>query len=140
MREHNALFSMEGSGHSFYKSTNFTESSMLTTLIVLHLISTKGTLSTLIEKYKEKYPVSGEINFIVEDPLPILAQVKEKYSSGKVKEFDGLNVEFDSWRFTLRSSNTQSLLRLSLEAETIELVDQKVIELRSMIQGTEVDY
>ena len=134
MRENNSLFSAECSGHVFYRENNFAESSMLTTLLMLKLISEKP-LSEQVDHFFEDYPISGEINFVVEDTNIVLSKLEEKYSAGKVSRLDGISIDFPDWRFNVRSSNTQPLLRLNVEAKDKELLDQKVSELKELIGG-----
>lgn len=139
MREHNSLFSAECSGHVFYRQNNFAESSMLTTLLVLKLIS-EQPLSKLVDPYFENYPLSGEINFTVENNQEILKKIEEKYSPGEISKLDGLSLDFPHWRFNLRASNTQPLLRLNIEAKTKRLVEEKVEELKKIIGGKIADH
>lgn len=140
MREENSIACFECSGHTFYREMNFVESSMLTTLLVLKLISEKGNLSELIKLYFEQYPISGEINFIVENSVEILQKLEEIYSHGEVSKLDGIGIDFTNWRFNVRASNTQPLLRLNVEAKTKELVNEKVEELKEIIGGDIADH
>ncbi len=139
MREYNSLFSAECSGHVFYRKNNFAESSMLTTLLVVKLLS-QGPFSKLVDPFFEKYPVSGEINFVVENPQEIVKKLERNYQPGEISRLDGIGIDFPEWRFNVRSSNTQPLLRLNVEAKRKLLLIQKVKELKEIIGGTLVEH
>lgn len=134
MKENNSLFSAECSGHIFFRSNKFAESSMLATLYMLKFIC-NNKLSSRTNDLFEKYPISGEINFIVDDTSVILSKIEQNYSAGEVDKLDGLSISFSDWRFNLRSSNTQPLLRLNVEADSKLLVNEKVLELKDLIGG-----
>ena len=140
MRENNSLFSAECSGHVFYRSNNFAESTMLTILYVLQFIVDEGLLSSAVDYYFENYPISGEINFIVEDKDAVLKKLEGMYSSGTVVWDDGLSVALSDWRFNIRPSNTQPLLRLNVEAKDRDLISAKVAELKEAIGGEVADH
>ncbi|MBI4980250.1 phosphomannomutase/phosphoglucomutase [Candidatus Woesearchaeota archaeon] len=140
MRECNSLFSAECSGHIFYRENNFAESSMLTTLLVLKLLSEKGALSKQADYLFEQYPISGEINFVVENVLDTLQKIEQKYANGEISKLDGLGIDFPEWRASVRSSNTQPLLRLNVEAREKKIVEEKVAELKELIGGKEVEH
>ena len=135
MREHNSLFATECSGHVFYRENNNAESSMFTTLLILKLISEQGPLSSKIANYFHEYPISGEINFIVDNPQDILKKIETRYSNGKIDYTDGVGIEFPEWSCSVRSSNTQPLLRLNIEGKSKGIVDEKVEELKGIIGG-----
>lgn len=140
MREVNCIFSAECSGHIFYRENNFAESSMLTTLFILKLLSERGALSSQVEYLFEKYPISGEVNFLVDNVQEVLQKIEQKYADGKINKLDGLSIDFPEWRFGVRSSNTQPLLRLNIEAKDKNVVSQKLEELKGMILGTVVEH
>ncbi len=134
MRKEDGLFAGEHSGHYFFKDLYYADSGMLASLIVLELMSEDGRkLSEIVSEY-DKYALSGEINTDVADPSAKIAEIKEKYSDGKISELDGLSVEYPDWRFILRPSNTEPLLRLNVEAKTKELMETKRDELLNMIR------
>lgn len=135
MRKEDGLFAGEHSGHYYFKDLSYADSGMLAALIVLELMSEDGRkLSEIVKEY-DKYALSGEINTEVKDPVAKIAEIKEKYSDGKISELDGLSVEYPDWRFILRPSNTEPLLRLNVEAKTQELMTQKRDELLEMIRA-----
>ena len=79
--------------------------------------------------------MSGEINTKVDSVSDILAKAKEKYADGELNEIDGVSMEFSDWRFNLRGSNTEPLIRLNVEAKNQELVDEKTKELLDLVKG-----
>jgi phosphomannomutase len=126
MREENALFAGELSGHFYYKDSFFTESSIISTILVLNMIREEGkSLSELIAPLK-KYFASGEINSEVDDKEGKMKELAEMFK-GKAKiisHLDGIKLEFDDWWFNVRPSNTEPLLRLNLEAKTKEKMEE----------------
>jgi len=92
------------------------------------------TLSQLAYPYTSKYFSPGEINFETEKKDVIIKEAEEKYHNGKIEHIDGLSVEYPDWRFNLRKSNTEPLLRLNLEARSTELQKQKTEELTQFIK------
>ena len=134
MREHDALFAGELSGHFYYKDHFFTESTFMTTAFVLNLMGEEDKpLSELIDKLR-KYFASGEINSEVEDKENKIKEIEGKFGDGRVKKIDGLSVYYDDWWFNLRMSNTEPLLRLNVEANTKELMEEKRDELLEIIR------
>jgi len=135
MREANALFAGELSGHYYFRENYFTESSSLATIHVASLVSQSDkTLSGLIAPI-QRYFASGEINSKVADADAVIQQLRQKYGTGKMIELDGLSVEFDDWWFNVRSSNTEPLLRLNLEAKTNDLMQRKRDEVLAVIRA-----
>lgn len=139
LHEENGLFGGESSGHMFLKATGGAESQVTIILIVLKAISDAGKpLSEIIEELRRSYE-SGEYNFKTEKAKEILQALEEKYSDADISHLDGVSIEYHDWRFNVRTSNTEPLMRLNLEAETQELVDEKLDEVKSFIvsQGAE---
>ncbi|HMO52497.1 MAG TPA: phosphomannomutase/phosphoglucomutase [Kiritimatiellia bacterium] len=135
MREHNAVFAGELSGHYYFKENYFAESSSLAALYVANLLSdSDATMSELIRPI-QKYFASGEINSEVEDTRRVFQVLREKYGHGKVIELDGLSVEFDDWWFNVRASNTEPLIRLNLEAKSRDQMIEKRDTLLALIRG-----
>lgn len=135
MREQDAVFCGESSGHIYFKDFWYADSGMIPLLLVLELVSQKGDLDALLEPYFAKYFISGEINTEVKDQDKKIAQIKSHYQDGAISELDGLSVEYDrDWRFNVRPSNTESLLRLNIEAKNKPLLDQKQEELQNLVQ------
>lgn len=121
MREHDAVFAGELSGHYYFKENYTTESQGLAMLLLANLICRTGRpVSELIAPLR-KYQASGELNSRVADPAAVIARIKREYgASGRMYELDGVSVEYPDWWFNVRSSNTEPLLRLIVEAETKE--------------------
>lgn len=136
MREADAVFAGELSGHYYFKDNFYTESSALAALYVANLIShSDRPLSELIKPIK-RYVASGEINSEVRDTQAVLKRLREKYAGqGKVIELDGLSVEFADWWFNVRASNTEPLIRLNLEARTAEDMRKHRDELLGLIRA-----
>lgn len=136
MRETDAVFAGELSGHYYFKENFFTESSSLAAIFVANLVSQSGKpLSELIRPIK-RYHASGEINSEVHDTKAVLDRLRGKYAAqGKVIELDGFSVEFDDWWFNVRASNTEPLIRLNLEAKTAALMKKRRDEIMALIRG-----
>ena len=110
---------------------------MITALIVSEMLCTCGkTLSELIGGMEEAFPCSGEINRKVTDSKAVLARLKKKYKDGKADTLDGLSIEYPDWRFNLRASNTEPVIRLNVETRgDKQLLKEKVQELLKEIGG-----
>lgn len=138
MREFNADLGGELSGHFSYKEMNYAESAVLAMLNILKILGNSNKKISELVKPFEKYFNSGEINIeIGEDTKAhILEDIKNEYKDGKVNELDGITVEYDDWWFNVRPSNTEPILRLVVEADTKELMENKKEELISEIKKT----
>lgn len=136
MRKEDAIFSGENSGHTFYRDFWFADSGMIPLLQMLKFISLHNQkLSQIIEPLMNKYFLSGERNFTVTDPKSIMESIKIEYSDASLSELDGIACEYNDWRFSLRGSNTEPLLRLNVESKDKDLLAEKVIELTKLIEG-----
>jgi len=134
MRDTNALFAGELSGHYYFRDNFFTESSAMATICVANIVSRADRpLSQLVAPLR-KYFASGEINSKVRDQAAVLARLKEKYRNGKIATLDGVTVEYPDWWFNVRGSNTEPLIRLNLEARTRGLMEQKRDEVLAEIR------
>jgi len=137
MREVNAMFAGELSGHYYFRDNYFTESSAMATLAVAKIVSaSKLPLSEMVKPF-QRYVASGEINSETAHSARVLEELKVKYSGGKAFELDGLSVEFDNWWFNVRISNTEPLMRLNLEAKTRNLMEEKRNEILAIIRHGE---
>ena len=137
MRAVDAIYGGEMSAHHYFKSNWYCDSGMLPFLLVAKLISQTGRgLHELVGDMMERFPCSGEINSTVADVPAVLAKVESYFGGkGKVDKLDGLSVEFDDWRFNLRGSNTEPVIRLNVEARGDRaLLDQKTAEILQMIR------
>ena len=134
MRENDAVFAGELSGHYYFKENFTTESQGLSMVMLANLLCRKNVpLHELIAPLR-KYYSSGEINSKVADVKPILAEIKKRYADGHLFELDGVSSEYPDWWFNVRASNTEPLLRLIVEADTPELMAQKRDELLALIR------
>ena len=136
MRDNNAIFAGELSGHYYFRDNYTAESSAMAVLSVANILDASGKpLSELIAPLR-KYSQSGEINSRVSrDPKDILAEIKSAYAKGALTELDGVSIAFDDWWFNVRCSNTEPLVRLNLEARTPELMAARRDELLALIRA-----
>jgi phosphomannomutase len=117
MREEAAAFGGEVSGHYYFRDFYCADSGAIPALLILELLSTReARMSELLEPYRSKYFISGEINSEVSDQESKLRELAERYEDGRQYELDGLSVEYEDWHFNVRPSNTEPLLRLCLES------------------------
>jgi phosphomannomutase len=137
MRDEDAVYAGELSGHFYYKDSFFTESSIISLFLVMNMLRRNGkTLSELIAPLK-KYFVSGEINSEVEDKQAMMDKLVEMFKDQAtiVSHLDGIKLEFDDWWFNVRPSNTEPLLRLNLEARTKEKMEEMRDKLLAIIRS-----
>jgi phosphomannomutase len=133
MRRHDALFAGELSGHFYFRDSGFTDNALFAMIQMLNLVALKKTpLSQLIAPLK-RYSGTGEINMEVADSAPIFSALEEKYRDGQLDHLDGLSVDYDSWWFNLRGSNTEPLIRLNLEALTPDEMEDRKEEVMKII-------
>jgi phosphomannomutase len=117
MRETGAVFGGEVSGHYYFREFWNADSGTVPALLILELLSVEGrTLAELLQPYRERYFISGEINSTVEDPDGKMQDLAERYSDGEQDWLDGISVDYPDWHFNVRPSNTEPLLRLNLES------------------------
>ena len=119
MRKENAIYGGEMSAHHYFRDFAYCDSGMIPWLLVAELISSRGqSLAQLLDERMAAYPCSGEINYRVNDAKAVIQAVQEHYAVQKPKldTTDGISLEFPDWRMSLRSSNTEPLLRLNIEA------------------------
>ena len=117
MREHEAAFGGEVSGHYYFRDFWCADSGTIPALLVLELLSLGGkSLAELVAGYRERYFISGEINSEVEDQEAKMRELAERYADGEVSGLDGVSVDYPEWHFNVRPSNTEPLLRLNLES------------------------
>jgi phosphomannomutase len=139
MREEDAIFGGEVTGHYYFRDNFFADNGFIPALLILELMSRKGqTLAELLAPLREKYFLSGEINTSVSD----MSVAQERmdglaamYTEGRVYTLDGVSAEFYDWHFNVRASNTEPLLRLNLEATTLEKMEQKRDEVLAFIRS-----
>jgi phosphomannomutase len=136
MREENAAFGGEVSGHYYFRDFWCADSGVIPALLVLELLSVRGkTMSELLQPFREKYFISGEINSTVTDPEGKMKEIAERYSGCEVTWLDGVSVDCGSWHFNVRPSNTEPLLRLNLEAFGQDEMVARTEEVLSLIRS-----
>ena len=137
MKETKALFAGELSSHFYYRDFYDVESSDLTLLLVLSLLSRENKKMSEIIFPMRKYFQSGEINFEVKDKEGVMKKLEKIYGSEakSISHIDGIRIDLDGWWFNVRLSNTEPLLRLNLEAKTREMMEDKKKEILKIIRG-----
>jgi phosphomannomutase len=138
MKEEDAIFGGEISSHFYFKKNYYSDNGMVPMLMVLELLSReKVKLSSLLDFYRNKYFTTPEINYTVSDTNAKIKQIEEyfKDKNGKISYLDGISVEFEDWRFNVRASNTEPLLRLNAEAKSQEILDKNVKIVESIINS-----
>jgi len=135
MAEKQALFGAEASAHFYYRDFYNCDSGMITIAQMLNMYFEGFELTEAVDYLFDKYPNSGEVNYKVENAISIISKIEEHYEKmgARIEKIDGLSVEFDDWRFNIRTSNTQPLLRLNVEGITKEKVIEKFLEVEGMI-------
>ena len=137
MREEDAVFAGEVSAHYYFRDFSQADSGVVPFLLMLELISKRGRkLSELLEPYRSRYFITGEINTPVADVPAKLAELRKRYAArgGRITHLDGISVDFDDWHFNVRPSNTEPLLRLNLEALSEPLMEEKRDEVLGVIR------
>jgi phosphomannomutase len=137
MREESAAFGGEVSGHYYFRDFSQADSGTIPALLMLELVSKRGQpLSEILQPFRERYFLSGEINTPVADIALKLQEVKERFASeGEVSHLDGVSVTAKDWHMNVRPSNTESLLRLNLEALDEKLMEHKRDEVLAVIRS-----
>jgi len=134
MKEHNAVFGGEHSGHFYFRNNFFADSGIIAFLVCLELLSEEGKkLSELVNEI-DPYVRSGEINSRVEDIPAKLEELKEAFKIHSIDELDGITIDADDFWFNVRPSNTEPLLRLNMEADSKDLLDRKLVEVLEIIR------
>ena len=135
MRKEDAVFAGEVSGHYYFRDFYQADSGVIPFLLMLELLSKRGkSLSELLDPFRERYFLTGEINVPVEDVAVKLQEIKERFGSeGEVSHLDGISIEAEDWHLNVRPSNTEPLLRLNLEARSNELMERKRDEVLAIL-------
>ena len=135
MRELDAVFAGEVSGHYYFRDFFQADSGLIPALLILELLSATGaSLSEILRPYRERYFISGELNARVDDAALKLQEIKEHFrEQGEISHLDGISVTAEKWHLNVRPSNTEPLLRLNLEALDADLMEQKRDEVLSII-------
>jgi phosphomannomutase len=139
MRNEDAIYGGEMSAHHYFRDFSYADSGMIPWLLLVQTLSTENRpMSELVRSRIDKYPVSGEINRTVSDPHEVLQKIEEKYKGAELStdHIDGLSMEFRDWRFNLRPSNTEPVIRLNVETrQNHELLKEKTDELLQVIES-----
>ena len=137
MRQEDAVYGGEMSAHHYFRDFAYCDTGMVPWLLVAERMSITGlTLERMVEERIKAYPCSGEINFKVADTKAVMQRLRDRYAGNALVEdgTDGLSLEFAQWRFNVRSSNTEPLLRLNVETRADkDLLAAKTRELREAI-------
>ena len=141
MREHNAVYGGEMSAHHYFRDFAYCDSGMIPWLLAVVVLSeTKKSLSSLVEEMISKFPCSGEINFKVTDTQTTIQKLFDHYADQKpaIDKTDGVSLDFGAWRFNVRASNTEPLLRLNIESrrdQNPKSIQTYVDEVTQLIEG-----
>ena len=141
MREHNAVYGGEMSAHHYFRDFSYCDSGMIPWLLAISVLSeTQQKLSSLVEDMIEKFPCSGEINFKVADTQATIQKIFDHFADQNpaIDETDGVSLNFGAWRFNVRASNTEPLLRLNIESrkdQNPKPMQDYVDELTQLIQA-----
>jgi Phosphomannomutase len=140
MRTNGVIYGGEMSAHHYFRDFSYCDSGMIPWLMVTELMSRTGkTLAQLVEARVALYPCSGEINRKVENAGEVLAKIEKKYADAKLDYLDGISVEYAKWRFNIRISNTEPVMRLNVETRGDEkLLQEKTNEVLAIMGGNEV--
>jgi phosphomannomutase len=138
MRKNKVIFAGEMSGHYYFRDFFYCDNGLIPFLMLLQIFSeTEKKVSDLFGAYFFRYPISGEINTKLPDQsmvAPILQKIEDRYKDAKIEKIDGLSIEYDAWRANIRSSNTEPLIRLNVEAKDDGTLKAKTDELLAMIR------
>jgi hypothetical protein len=133
LRDSHAVFGGELSGHFYYRDNYYADSGLITLVHVLNIVSdAKVPVSELIRPLR-RYSSSGEINFEVEDKQAKMDELARVYNEGKIDRLDGVTIWYKDWWFNCRPSNTEPLLRLNVEAQSKNLLDEKLAEIEQRL-------
>jgi phosphomannomutase len=139
MRETNAIFGGEVTGHYYFRDNFYADNGFIPALLMLELMSKKGqSLNELVEPLRRKYFISGEINTKLKSMDAVPAKIDEiaaRYADGHQYKLDGISVEYPDWHFNVRASNTEPLLRLNLEATKADLMARRRDEVVALIRA-----
>ncbi len=137
MRRVDAIYGGEMSAHHYFRDFAYCDSGMIPWLLVTEMISSKGrSLAQLVEARENAYPCSGELNYSVKDPIELIKKIEIQYApmACRIQHMDGLSMEFENWRFNLRMSNTEPVVRLNVESRgDPDLMRKKTDQLLEMI-------
>ena len=138
MRQEDAIYGGEMSAHHYFRDFSYCDSGMIPWLLIASLISTRETgLADMVDEAMARYPCSGELNFMVNDPRRAIQAIRAQYQEmdPQISQVDGLSADFGEWRYNLRMSNTEPLLRLNIETRGNQfLLDDRVNEISEILE------
>jgi phosphomannomutase len=139
MRQEDGIFAGEVTGHYYFRDFYYADNGLIPALLILELMSKKNqSLRDLLQPYRERYFISGEINTklaSMEEVPKKLAAIEARYKDAELARMDGISVDYPDWHFNVRGSNTEPLLRLNLEARTPEMMERRRDEVLQVIRG-----
>lgn len=139
MRDVGAIYGGEMSAHHYFRDFYYCDSGMIPWLLMVELLARKGkTLAELLSERMRLYPSSGETNYTLDDPDAAISRIVDRYAgqADSRDDLDGVSFSFGNWRFNLRKSNTEPVVRLNLEADgDADLVSEKQAELAALLKG-----
>jgi phosphomannomutase len=139
MRDEDGIFAGEVTGHYYFRDFSYADNGFIPAMLILELMSKKNkSLRDLLQPYRERYFISGEINTKVASMTEVpkkLATIEARYPDATIAHLDGMSVDYPDWHFNVRGSNTEPLLRLNLEATTPEMMEKKRDEVLAIIRG-----
>ena len=139
MREVDGVYGGEMSAHHYFRRFAYCDSGMIPWLVVAQILSESGrSLSSLVGERIGRFPVSGELNYRIPDAKAAISVFEQRYAAQAVgvDRTDGLSFEFPEWRFNLRTSNTEPLIRLNVEARgSVQLMHAKTAELLDLLKS-----
>ena len=137
MRHNNAIYGGEMSAHHYFREFAYCDSGMIPWLLIVELMGRKEKkLSELVKDRQQKFPSSGEINFTMKKPEKMIEKILKYFQNQYLyyDYFDGLSLVFEDWRFNLRISNTEPLVRLNIETkENLDLLNHRIEELSKIL-------
>ncbi|HNH42988.1 MAG TPA: phosphomannomutase CpsG, partial [Agitococcus sp.] len=137
MREVDAVYGGEMSAHHYFRDFFYCDSGMIPWLLLVELLSQDGrSLSQVVDQCMMDFPCSGEINFTINNAKEAIARVQQHYAAQphQLSTLDGISMDFGQWRFNLRSSNTEPVVRLNVETKgDVTLLNEKVAELKGLL-------
>jgi phosphomannomutase len=139
MRHEDGIFAGEVTGHYYFRDFYYADNGFIPALLILELMSKKGrSLRELLQPFRERYFISGEINTTLTSMTEVpakLAAVEARYQGAQIQKMDGVSVDYPDWHFNVRASNTEPLIRLNLEAASPAMMEQKRDEVLGVIRG-----
>jgi phosphomannomutase len=139
MRQEDGIFAGEVTGHYYFRDFYYADNGFIPALLILELMSKKNqSLRDLLQPFRERYFISGEINTKLAsiDEVPKkLAAIAARYKDAQIAKMDGVSIDYPDWHCNVRGSNTEPLLRLNLEAESPEMMEKKRDEVLEVIRG-----